>query len=177
MGIFRKRKSGTPLSAALNVVGMTVAFAALYIILVQVHHDLFYNREVKDSERGYCVSLPDRYGEGKYMFWLPRPLVEEYMSTVPEIEAGGTCYLFSQSTEMIVGDAKNPSLSAPRIVLGMSAMSDGALDVFGFELAEGSWDSFVGARDIAFSESAERKYGLSVGSRILLKDWRSGEYG
>lgn len=43
MGIFRKRKLGTPLSGVLNILGMTVAFAALYIILVQVHHDLTYN--------------------------------------------------------------------------------------------------------------------------------------
>lgn len=68
---------------------MTVVFAALDIIWVQVHHDLFYNREVKDSERVYCVSLPDWYEEGKYMLWLPMPLVEGCISTVPEIEAGG----------------------------------------------------------------------------------------
>lgn len=34
MSIFRKRKLGTPLSGVLNILGMTVAFAALYIILV-----------------------------------------------------------------------------------------------------------------------------------------------
>ncbi len=44
MSIFRKRKLGTPLSGVLNILGMTVAFAALYIILVQVHHDFTYNK-------------------------------------------------------------------------------------------------------------------------------------
>ena len=66
---------GTPLSAALNVLGMTVAFAALYIILVQVHHDLSYNRGVKDVERIYCVSIPDWYTEGSCMLWVDRPLL------------------------------------------------------------------------------------------------------
>lgn len=83
MGIFRKRKLGTPLSGVLNILGMTVAFAALYIILVQVHHDLTYNKEVKDADRIYCVSLPDWYTEGKYMVWLNRPPFERMVSSIP----------------------------------------------------------------------------------------------
>lgn len=78
---------GTPLSGVLNILGMTVAFAALYIILVQVHHDLTYNKEVKDADRIYCVSLPDWYTEGKYMVWLNRPPFERMVSSIPEIEA------------------------------------------------------------------------------------------
>lgn len=105
---------GTPLSGVLNILGMTVAFAALYIILVQVHHDLTYNKEVKDADRIYCVSLPDWYTEGKYMVWLNRPPFERMVSSIPEIEAGGTGYLFGQPIETIVGDGKNPTLSDPK---------------------------------------------------------------
>lgn len=176
MGIFRKRKMGTPLSGVLNILGMTVAFAALYIILVQVHHDLSYNREVKDADRIYCVSLPDWYAEGKYMLWICRPPFEQIISTVPEIEAGGTGYLEGQAIDVIVGDGKNPALSDPKVSIKLSSMNRSTLDVFGFELAEGSWDNYVGVWDYAFSESAARKYGVGVGGHVMIRDWQSGTY-
>ena len=176
MSIFRKRKLGTPLSAVLNILGMTVAFAALYIILVQVHHDLTYNKDVKDADRIYCVSLPDWYEEGKYMCWLCRPPFEKIISTVPGIEAGGTGYLQGDAVDVIVGDGKNPTQSDPNLSMKMSSMNKGSLDVFGFELAEGSWENYVGVWDYAFSESAAKKYGLEVGGHILVRDWQSGKY-
>ena len=37
--IFKKGKTAFA-SSVLNILGLTAAFAALYIILVQVHHDL-----------------------------------------------------------------------------------------------------------------------------------------
>ncbi len=176
MGIFRKRKMGTPLSGVLNILGMTVAFAALYIILVQVHHDLSYNKEVKDADRIYCVSLPDWYEEGKHMLWLCRPPFEQIITTVSEIEAGGTGYLSGQPIETIVGDGKNPTLSDPMVSIKLSSMNRSTLDVFGFELVEGSWDNYVGVWDYAFSESAARKYGVGVGGHIMIRDWQSGTY-
>ena len=176
MGIFRKRKMGTPLSGVLNILGMTVAFAALYIIMVQVHHDLTYNKEVKDADRIYCVSLPDWYEQGKYMVWLCRPPFEQIISTASEIEAGGTGYLSGAQTEVIVGDGKNPTLSDPIVSIRLSSMNRGTLDVFGFELTEGSWDNYVGVWDYAFSESSARKYGVGVGGHIMIRDWQSGAY-
>ena len=176
MSLFRKRKMGTPLSGVLNILGMTVAFAALYIIMVQVHHDLTYNKEVKDADRIYCVSLPDWYTEGKYMVWLNRPPFEQMLSTLSEIEAGGTGYLFGQPIETIVGDGKNPTLSDPSVSIKMSSMNKNTLGVFGFELAEGSWDNYVGVWDYAFSESAAKKFGVGVGGHIMIRDWQSGTY-
>ena len=176
MSIFRKRKLGTPLSAVLNILGMTVAFAALYIILVQVHHDLTYNKEIKDADRVYCVSLPDWYEEGKYMCWLCRPPMEQIILSDPDIEVGGTGYLSGNDVDVIIGDGKAPSVSDPSVLIKVSSMNKGALDVFGFELVEGSWDNYTGVWDYAVSESAARKYGLSVGGHILIRDWESGQY-
>ena len=38
-------------SSVVNIVGMAVAFAAVYLIAVQVKFDLSYNRVIKNSER------------------------------------------------------------------------------------------------------------------------------
>ena len=35
----------------LNLLGMTVAFAAIYIIMVQVNYDWNYNSKIKDLDR------------------------------------------------------------------------------------------------------------------------------
>lgn len=59
---------GTPLSGVLNILGMTVAFAALYIILVQVHHDLTYNIKRSRMRTGSTASRC-RTGTLKESIW------------------------------------------------------------------------------------------------------------
>ena len=44
------------MSGILNVLGMAVAFAAFYIILVQVNYDLNFNKDIKDSEKIFVMS-------------------------------------------------------------------------------------------------------------------------
>jgi uncharacterized membrane protein YesL len=58
MRIIQKSKTEM-VSAILNIVGLAAAFAALYIILVQVHHDLTYNKALKDSNRIYVLTKKD----------------------------------------------------------------------------------------------------------------------
>ena len=52
----------------LNILGLSIAFAAAYIILVQVHFDLGYNRSFKDAERIYRLEFMSVMGnENKKM--------------------------------------------------------------------------------------------------------------
>ncbi len=67
-------KKNSIVSTILNVLGMTAAFAAMYVIFVQVHHDFTYNHGIKDSDRIYVMTLPDFYEEGKYSVFLNRPI-------------------------------------------------------------------------------------------------------
>ena len=46
-------------SSLLNIVGLTMAFTACYIILVQVRWEMTYNRTLPDSERIYLVESTD----------------------------------------------------------------------------------------------------------------------
>ena len=65
--IFKKGKT-TIASSILNILGLTAAFAALYIILVQVHHDFTFNKSVKDSDRIYCLTgYGGRGGNRRYL--------------------------------------------------------------------------------------------------------------
>ena len=51
------RRDGSAKSGILNVLGMAVAFAAFYIIMVQVNYDLNFNKDIKDSEKIFSITL------------------------------------------------------------------------------------------------------------------------
>ncbi len=174
MNLFRRRRLGNSLSAVLNILGMTAAFAALYIILVQVHHDLSYNRSIKDAERIYIVSVPDWYVEGKYLAWVNRPPFEHLISSCPGIEAGGCGYISGTKIDLIVGrDGAEPQLSDPGVEMRASQLDPGTAQAFGIELESGSWDDLRNGSTYAVSESAARKYGLQPGSSVIL-DYGAG---
>ena len=53
------------MSGILNVLGMAVAFAAFYIILVQVNYDLNFNKGIKDSEKVFVMTSGSFDNDGK----------------------------------------------------------------------------------------------------------------
>ena len=94
-------------SKLLNILGMTVAFAALYIILVQVHYDLTYNRSIPDSERVYLMTVP-KYNEDKLQSFLCRPHAELLLTENPYVEAYAVAKLDDiNQNYVIVGEGNN----------------------------------------------------------------------
>ncbi len=166
-------RSKNIVSNLLNIVGMTVAFAAFYIILVQVHHDFTYNRNLKDNERICSLSIPSWYDKGRYMIWLNRPMHEKLISSVSEFEAGGTCYLQRQDAQIYLpsdnADGGEP-LYDREMSTSLSAFTDGALKVFGVEFLRGSFEDVLpNSTNVAVSESAAERMGLDVGSTFMLR--------
>ena len=68
---------------------MAIAFASVYLISVQVKHDLSFNKVIPNSENIYRMELPDWYEEGKWSEYWNRQTPDELCSSVPEIEAAG----------------------------------------------------------------------------------------
>ena len=54
---FFKNLGRYKVSSTLNILGLGIAFAVAYIILVQVNFDLTYNRCFKDAERVYRLEV------------------------------------------------------------------------------------------------------------------------
>lgn len=157
-------------STILNILGMTAAFAAFYIILVQVNHDLSYNRRVKDADRVYIVSLPDWYEEGKYMTWVNRPPFEQLISSCSNIEAGGTGYIFGQQYKIIVGKGDSaPEGDEPALSTTVSSLNPGAAKALGVEFVSGSADDLISSATLAVAESEAARLGLHPGSEVILK--------
>lgn len=152
-------------SSLLNLLGMTVAFAAMYVLLVQVHYDLGYNRKLKDVERLYIMGTPSWFSEGKYQVTLNRPLQIAIMEQASMVESWGVAY--------IGGDGKNYTRVGEgeeerTYQIGTSQLTRGALDVFGFTPVVGTFDGMDKEETVAISESAAKLMGVGVGDGIFV---------
>ena len=152
-------------SSLLNLLGMTVAFAAMYVLLVQVYYDLGYNRKIKDVERLYILGTPSWFSEGKYQVTLNRPLQIAIMEQASMVESWGVAY--------IGGDGKNYTRVGEgeeerTYQIGTSQLTRGALDVFGFTPVVGTFDGMDKEETVAISESAAKLMGVGVGDGIFV---------
>ena len=113
-------------SAILNIIGLAAAFAALYIILVQVRHDLTYNKALKDSDRIYCMMVGDQFADHGASSWICRPIAEAVIAASPDVEAGGCGYVGKNcpTAHIILEDNRQMSVK-------IGAFSEGGRDVFG----------------------------------------------
>ena len=159
--LFKKGKTSL-VSSILNILGLTAAFAALYIILVQVHHDLTYNKALKDSDRIYVLTQREINQSG-YSSYMCRPMGEYVLNASPDIEAGGCGKILGNPIAVRVSDDQSP------VLISVAAMNQGAREVFGFELVAGNWDDMKG-KGYALSESAAQRLGVQVGDVIKYHD-------
>ncbi|MBR5911616.1 MAG: ABC transporter permease, partial [Bacteroidales bacterium] len=157
MRIYKKGKTSL-VSSILNILGLTAAFAALYIILVQVHHDLTYNKALKDSDRIYVLTKQESRSTG-YSSYLCRPIGEYVVNASPDIEAGGCGRIAGVPAKIRVRDDQSP-VSGSQV-----ALNKGAREVFGFELVAGNWDDLTGAA-LVVSESMAKRLGVQVGDVV-----------
>ena len=159
--IFKKGKTSL-VSSILNILGLTAAFAALYIILVQVHHDFTYNKALKDSDRIYVLTKKE-INQSAYSSYMCRPMGEYVLNASPDIEAGGCGNITGNPITVRVSDDQSP------VSIAIAAMNQGARDVFGFELVSGNWDDLTGT-GFALSESAAKRLGVQVGDVLKYFD-------
>ena len=160
--IFRKGSSSF-MSSILNVLGMAVAFAAFYIILVQVDYDLNFNKGIKDSEKVFVLSTNSQ-GEAKYnSLYYCRPLAEKLLQSSPNIEFGGIINLTNKADESFWIDRNGEK---EILTLNSTDISGTALKAVEFEAIEGSLDKVINRNTLAISESAADKFDLEVGMSL-----------
>lgn len=81
-GLFRRFTTST----VLNIAGLSVAFTAFLILMMQVTYDWGYDRFHKHSDRLYRVELV--LEDGSVQPTLARPFVEAFLASSPHIEQG-----------------------------------------------------------------------------------------
>lgn len=148
-------------SSVLNIAGMAVAFAAVYLIMVQVNFDLSYNKSIPNAENIYRLEYPDWSEEGYWSTTWARELPDEMCKDIPEIEKSGSVWpnygnAYSEYSRKKGDDIEN-------FFFRLSESEIEGLEIFGLDIIEGSLDNLINSYTMLLKESAARKHGISVG--------------
>ena len=153
-------------SSVLNIVGMAVAFAAVYLIAVQVKFDLSYNRVIKNSERIYRLEYPNESGNGRWDIWWNRQMPDKLVSICPEVEAAGSIGVLAHSRYQNEYSIKR-NATVENFTIDLASAEPEGFAVFPFEIIAGSMEHMQTEDQMIISESTAKKYNLSVGDDLF----------
>ena len=159
-------------SSVLNIVGMAVAFAAVYLIAVQVKFDLSYNRVIKNSERIYRLEYPNEAGSGRWEHTWNRQYPDNLVASCPEVEAAGSIHIDVYTSQREYSRKRNATIE--NLTLEIAGAEREGLEVFPFEWVAGGIEDFIDVVDnssasvLVISESAAKRYNLEVGDGLHL---------
>ena len=154
-------------SSTLNIVGMAIGFAAVYLIMVQVRHDLSFNRVIPNSDRIYRMEYPSWQKEGEWFPMWNRTWPDIICEQIPEVEASGSIwthggYQFTREFSI----SRNATVE--NFTIHVSSAEKEGLEVFPFEFIEGGLDNFNNVTEMIISEEVAKKYDLTVGDVLHL---------
>lgn len=118
-------------SSVLNLLGLSAAFVAFVIILMQVNFEYSFDHCHKNADRIYRV---DNVAQGVFGIIQPRPLVETFFESSPQIEYGAV--LMPYLDEMYFTISQNGEKSGHKEAI-MTCSPD-ITRIFSFEMMEGS---------------------------------------
>ena len=151
-------------SSLLNIIGLTLAFTACYIILVQVRWEMTYNRTLRDSERIYLIETTDWYEPGAWQSWINRPLSERLISSTSAIEAGGCTWSGFGPTVVLRENASKMGYDRFNTYSGFISLS--LLDVFDFQPVAGDVHDLKRAQSVIISRTTAEQLGVGVGDMV-----------
>ncbi len=151
-------------SSLLNIIGLTLAFTACYIILVQVRWEMTYNRTLRDSEHIYLIETTDWYEPGAWQSWINRPLSERLISSTSAIEAGGCSWSGFGPTVVLRENASKMGYDRFNTYSGFISLS--LLDVFDFKPVAGDVHDLKRAQSVIISRSTAEQLGVGIGDMI-----------
>lgn len=152
------------ISSLLNVIGLTLAFTAFYVIMTQVWWELGYNRSLHEAGRIYLVESEDWYEPGKWSSWLNRPVPERVIASTAGVEVGGCMWGgFGSGT---CWTSNEPSFGYNKFSASCGSVSLPFLDVFAFRSVEGDVHDIGKPKSVIVSREAAERMRVGVGSLI-----------
>lgn len=152
------------ISSLLNVIGLTLAFTAFYVIMTQVWWELGYNRSLHEADRIYLVENEDGYEPGKWSSWLNRPVPERVIASTAGVEVGGCMWGgFGSGT---CWTSNEPSFGYNKFSASCGSVSLPFLDVFAFRSVEGDVHDIGKPKSVIVSREAAERMRVGVGSLI-----------
>lgn len=152
------------ISSLLNVIGLTLAFTAFYVIMTQVWWELGYNRSLHEADRIYLVENENWYEPGKWSSWLNRPVPERVIASTAGVEVGGCMWGgFGSGT---CWTSNEPSFGYNKFSASCGSVSLPFLDVFAFRSVEGDVHDLGKPKSVIVSREAAERMRVGVGSLI-----------
>lgn len=152
------------ISSLLNIIGLTLAFTAFYVIMTQVWWELGYNRSLHEAGRIYLVESEDWYEPGKWSSWLNRPVPERVIASTAGVEVGGCMWGgFGSGT---CWTSNEPSFGYNKFSASCGSVSLPFLDVFAFRSVEGDVHDLGKPKSVIVSREAAERMRVGVGSLI-----------
>ncbi len=147
----------------LNIAGLTLAFAAFYVIASQVIYSLTYNRSLKDSERTFIVTSYQEMLES-WSANSPNPISYEIADAMPEVEAIASMrpHLFPKSVFSKINE-----YHFEKFPYGITNCNFSITDVFNFNIIAGDIEDFNVENAIMVSRSAAEIMNVEVGGQIF----------
>ncbi len=161
-------------AGVLNILGLTLAFVAFYVIASQVWYSVTYNRPLKDSDRVYLVSAlwGGKMGEkdAEWSYTCPTPASQESAQAHPDV-LSSTHFRTYAAPERIW--SKRGEGDFQKLKFGSYDMSPDGLDVFGFDVVAGDAAKIEEPNTIVISETVAKTVGITVGDQLY---YEGGEW-
>lgn len=152
-------------SSLLNIMGMAVAFAAIYLIVVQVRFDLSFNRVIPNSERIYRLEYPSWSNDGTWWATWNRQMPDAICAACPQIETAGSIdMLYNSMYQDEYSIVRNSTIE--NLTIGIGGAEPQALAVFPFEFISGGLENFTPDNGMIISETVANRFNLSMGDRL-----------
>ena len=148
LGVVRRFKMAT----LLNVMGLSIAFAAFIILMIQLQYDWGFDRFQKNAERIYRVGLytPDW---GNQVVVSP-PFAEALVQSSPHIETGALLSSWGSQLALKRGnDTNETSFWCP-----VNAITPEYASVFDFQMLEGKIESLDNPGYVLIAQSQAEKF-------------------
>ena len=158
-------------ASLLNVLGLTLAFVAFYIIASQVWFTLTYNHSLKDADRTYLIS-PNFGGEKGDMKWSsnsPGNLAYVAAEQFPDAEEVASYAPYPGINRVWVKQNEYHFESFNDYVYEATA---NVPDFFGFECLAGSFAELKNPNTVIMSRSEAEKLSVGVGDVIYFEGGR-----
>lgn len=160
----------------LNYLGLTIAFTAFMVIMVQVQYEASFCSNYKDAERTYRVErgypIDDEHTD-MYFCWFSRPMLEK-IKDAPEVQRY-VRFMGSSVASATLRDIENTTYSAARAT-GMMYANSATLEMMNVEMVCGTYDELDSVPGVVISEPiAEKMFGKDspLGKNICISQWYS----
>ena len=137
------------LAATLNILGLSVAFAAFMIIMMQLNYNFSFGKHHEDYDKIYRLEIIQ---DGSISARVSHPFAERFFESSPHIIAGGRRECIGDLLFYVNRDGERHNYIGT-----LQIITSGFFDVFTFDFVEGSIEGMAPWDDVIIPLSLARK--------------------